>query len=255
MLIINKRKKYILKLETVYFADNHSNYKTDADIVLFYLSNENMPRSRAFNTIRIDLTKNEEEILADFNHTTRTRIRKVTKTKDFLTTYFDSPDKKTILEFCKNYDDFAYTKGIKTSDSELLFMAQKTNSLCISLLKNKAGEILCGLADIHDGNTVLGMYSFSHFRRYSENTARNAVSDANRYLYWDSMIRYKALGFRIMDMGGLGMGEETADLDTVDQFKMGFGGKVHTLYHFYYGNTFLGKAVLSIMWKNRKIEY
>lgn len=255
MLIINKRKKYTLKLETVYFADNHLNYKTDADIVLFYLSNENISGSRAFHTLRIDLTKSEEEIFADFNETTRSRVRKVSKTNDFLITYFDSPDRKTILEFCKNYDEFATTKGIKTSDRELLFMAQKTNSLVISLLKNREGDILCGTAEIHDKNIALGMYSFSHFRRYSDNTVRNAISNANRFLYWELIRRYKTLGFSIMDMGGLGMGQETSELDAVDQFKMGFGGKVHTLYHFYYGKTILGKLVLRLMRKNSKIEY
>lgn len=256
MLIINKRRKYKLKLETVYFAENYSNYKTDADIVLFYLSNENVPGARAFHTLRIDLTKSEEDIFADFNDTTRRKIHKVSKTTDFDITFFDSPDTKTILEYCENYDEFAYTKGIKPSDRDLLFMAQKTNSLGLSLLKNKEGETLCGIIDIHDSNnTVLLMYSFSHFRRYSENTVRNAISNANRYLHWEVMRRYKALGFSTLDMGGLGMGQETADLDAVDEFKMGFGGKVHTLYHFYYGKTILGKAVLWIKRENRKIEY
>lgn len=255
MLIINKRKKYILKLETVYFVDKHLDYKTDADIVLFYLSNENIPGSRAFHTLRIDLTKSEEEIFSAFNETTRSRIRKVNKTNDFEVTYFDSPDSQTILEFCDNYDEFATTKGIKTSDREFLYMAQKTNSLVIALLKNKEGETVCGTADIHDNNIVLGMYSFSHFRRYSTNSVRNAVSNANRYLYWELMRRYKALGFSIMDMGGLGMGQETSDLNSVDEFKMGFGGEVQTLYHFYYGKTILGKAVLGLMRANSKIEY
>lgn len=255
MLIINKRTKWTLKLETVYFAEDYASYKTDADIVLFYLSPQNRPEARTFYTLRIDLMKSEEELFGEFDPTTRNRIRRIGNKDDFTIHFYEAPDSGIIDEFFKNYDEFTGAKGIKPGDRSLLLMAQRMNALSISMLADRDGEIICGNAQIHDDGIVLGMYSFSHFRRYEDSSVRNRISNANRYLYWELIKHYKQLGFAILDMGGLGMGQETSDLDSVDKFKKGFGGKIHTLYHFYHARTIKGKIALKVMGKNKQIEY
>jgi hypothetical protein len=255
MLIINKRKKFSLNLETVYFSEDYKNYNTEADIVLFYLSRENTAGARIFHTLRIDLLKSEEQIFSEFSSTTRNRIHKADLKGDFTIRFYETPDLSIIDEFCNNYDEFAGAKGIKPSDKAFILMAQGLNALSISMLSDRNGTVVCGTAEIHDDKTILGMYSFSHFRKVEDSSARNTVSNANRYLYWELIKHYKQLEFTVLDLGGLGMGQETADLDSVDQFKRGFGGKVYTLFHFYHARTFKGKVALWMMQKNSKIEY
>ncbi len=255
MLILNRRKKLTLKLETVYFADDPFKYETDADIVLFYLSTLQTPNARVFHTLRIDLLKPEEQLFSELEGTTRKRIRRAEKSGGFPIRFYNAPNPQVIDEFCNNYDEFANTKGIAVSDRDLLKMAQKQNALSISMLSGMNGEILCGAAEIHDGEIALGMYSFSHFRRYKDNTVRNMISNANKYLYWQLIRHCKQHGFAILDMGGLGMGQETSDLDSVDKFKLGFGGEIRTLYHFYQARTLKGRLALLVIRKNRQIRY
>lgn len=255
MLILNRRKKLTLKLETVYFADDPFKYETDADIVLFYLSTLQTPNARVFHTLRIDLLKPEEQLFSELEGTTRKRIRRAEKSGGFSIRFYEAPDPQVLDEFCRNYDEFANTKGIAVCDRAFLQMAQKQNALRISLLTGMDGEILCGTAEIHDKVIALGMYSFSHFRRYEDSSVRSMISNANRYLYWE-LIRYnKQHGFAILDMGGLGMGQETSDLDSVDEFKLGFGGEIRTLYHYYQARTFKGRLALLLIQKNRQIRY
>ena len=242
-------------METVYFAEDYQNYRSDADIVLFYLSPENVSGARIFHTLRIDLTKPEEEIFSEFDSTTRHQIHQIEKKHDFELRYYDTPDLKILDEFFEYYDEFVREKGIVAGDKNLLLMAQEQNALSISLLADKDGQILCGLASIHEDSIVLMMYGFSYFRKFADSSMRNIISKANRYLHWEMIRHYKKLGYKTLDMGGLGMGQETSDLNTVDRFKMGFGGKIHTLQHFYHARTMKGKIVLMIMQKNKKIAY
>lgn len=254
MLVLNRRKKLTLKLETVYFADDPFKYETDADIVLFYLSARQIPDARTFHTLRIDLLKSEEQLFNELYSSTRKRIRRAKKNGEFSIRFYDTPNHHVIDEFCTNYDEFANTKGIAVSDRYFLQMAQKQGVLSISMLSGMNGEILCGTANIHDEKISLGMYSFSHFRRYEEGSVRSMISNANRYLYWE-LIRYnKQRGFAILDMGGLGMGQETSDLDSVDEFKLSFGGEIRTLYHYYQARTLKGRLAL-LFQKNRRIRY
>lgn len=255
MLVINKRRKMFLNMETVYFSEHYADYKTDADIVLFYLSAESIPGSRAFHTLRIDLSKSEEELFSEVSATTRSKIRQAAKAGSYLIHMDENPSREKIYEFCDSYDEFAKVKGIKGADRELLLMAKDSNALFISQLKDRDGKDLCGTADIHDSKIVLGMYSYSHFRKFSDHAMRNQVSNANRLLYWELIRYHKQCGLKILDMGGLGMGKESKDLNTVDEFKRSFGGKIETLYHFYYPKSLLGKLVIGLTGKNKKIEY
>ncbi len=255
MLVLNRRKKLTLALETVYFADDPFKYETDVDIVLFYLSTRQVRNARVFHTLRIDLLKPEEQLFNELGSTTRNRIRRAEKSGEFSISFYDAPDQQVFDEFCKNYDEFANTKGIDVCDRTLMQMAREQKALRISMLTGMNGEILCGTAEIHDEEITLGMYSFSHFRRYKDSSVRSMISNANRYLYWELIKRDKQLGFVIMDMGGLGMGQETSNLDSVDEFKQGFGGEIRKLYHFYQARTLKGKLALLAIKKNRQIKY
>ncbi len=255
MLVLNRRRKLFLKLETVYFPEHYESYETDADIVLFYLSRENAPGARVFNTLRIHLSKSEEELFGEISSTTRKGIRQAEKDGAYPLFIDGSPGVETVMQFCDSYDSFAVQKGIKCADRELLLMARSSGSLSISGLKDREGRDLCGTADIHDSKIALGMYSYSHFRKFEDKLIRKQISNANRLLYWELIKYYRRAGLEVFDLGGLGMGMESKDLDTVDEFKRSFGGRIETLYHFYHGTSRLGRLVLSMSNKNNKIEY
>ena len=256
MLVINQRKKLFLKMETVYFTENYADYRShDADIVLFYLSQRSIPGAREFHTLRIDLKKAEEELWQDMHRTTRNKIRNWNLEKNYRIDILSSPTPEEVRRFCRSYDDFARNKGIKAADEELLLMARDKGALFIFTLYDENDNDICAGADIHDGETVMNMYAYSHFRKFSDPARRNWVSKANRYLHWEMIRHYKEQGYAVRDMGGLGMGEESKDLDTVDEFKLSFGGKVETLFHFYLPKSIIGKLTVFLSQKNKHIEY
>ena len=256
MLVMNQRNKLFLKMETVYFAENYADYQSsDADIVLFYLSRHSIPGAREFHTLWIDLKKTEEELLRDMHRTTRNKIRHWEREKNYHIDILSSPTHEEVRRFCRSYDDFARNKGIKDADEELLLMARDKGALRIFTLYDEMNNDICACADIHDEETVLNMYAYSHFRKFSDPARRNWVSQANRYLHWEMIRYYKEQGFSIFDMGGLGMGKESKDLDTVDEFKLSFGGQVETLFHFYLPKSVMGKLVVFLLQKNKHIEY
>lgn len=255
LLVINRRRKLGLKLETVYFADNYREHVTDADIVLFYLTPAAVKGARQFTTMRFDLRKSEEALFNGLNKSTRRAVRKAEASGEYSILFDKSPSEAALADFCRSYDSFASEIGIRLCDRELLEMAAAEASLCIYRLQDKEGSDLCGGADIHDGKTVLCMYAYSHFRKYSDRDFRNRIAEANRYAYWKELLHYKERGFAVLDMGGMGMGHEESALDSVDSFKLGFGGSIETLYHFYMAYTPAGKLILWLTNRNKAIEY
>jgi hypothetical protein len=71
MLVVDKRKKGFLKLETVHFLEDYSTYKSDSDIVRF-MQCKNCPSNvNKLYTLHIDLLKDMDEIYSGLNKKTK----------------------------------------------------------------------------------------------------------------------------------------------------------------------------------------
>lgn len=255
MLTVNRRRKNILKLETVYFPDDYTKYSSDADIVLFYFSGKPAPNAREFNTLQIDLTKSEDQLLKEMHSSLRQEVMKVHRSSSVGIRYVEDPDEKDILEFCSGYDVFADMKGIKKTDRALLkeFMEQK--ALVLKIAYDSEGNILCSHCDLHTGDISLGFYGYSNFRLYDDKSKRRFIASANKYLYWQNIVITKREGYKILDLGGLGLGREGSGMDNVDDFKLKFGGSIVKLHHFYHPLTLKGKLAVSLLRLNNRIEF
>lgn len=255
MLVINQRKKLFLKLETVYYPEDYSSYKSNADIVLFYFSSKSIPGARLFNTLQIDLTRDEDRLLAELHKSTRHDILKTQKEASVDIVLNENPNARDITAFCDAYDLFVQMKGIKAADRDIMRKFMEKNALTITSAHSPDGSVLCSLTDIIAGDTVFGLYAYSNFRSSSDSKYRRMVANANRYLYWKNILNLKEKGFRTLDLGGLGMGREGSGMDNVDSFKLGFGGSIVQLYQFYYPLTPAGWLAVKAFNMNSRIEF
>ncbi len=255
MITVNRRKKNFLTLETAYYPEDYTKYSSDADIVLFYFSSRPVSGAREFNTLQIDLTKSEDQLMNELHKSTRHDIVKIQKEGRVTIRLNESPTETDLAEYCRNYDIFAEMKSIKGSDLSLLKQFAEQKALELKTAYDADGNILSSLCNLHTGHTVLGFYAYSNFRLYEDKDMRRFTANANKYLYWQDILTAKAQGYKILDMGGLGLGREGAGMDHVDEFKQGFGGSIVTLYQFYHPLTYRGKIAVNLLKLNRRIEF
>lgn len=159
-------------------------------------------------TAVIDLATPPAEILAQFNATTRSEVRKAMKlgvvahasTLDDLIPFYEQFAKQKRLEPISK-QSFSWTLG------NWRVTAAKLN-----------GETL-GMHSyfIEPTKQIVRLFhSASHFRGRED---VSIISAAKRYLHYADMLTFQAEGFKFFDLGGMNDGP-------IGQYKRGFGGRI-----------------------------
>src|SRR2546428_94505 len=68
------------------------------------------------------------------------------------------------------------------------------------------------------------LHSPSLYPGLSASATRNRIGRANRYLFWNDILRFKEQGLKWFDFGGWYPGTTDQTLLRINQFKKGFGG-------------------------------
>ncbi|MDP4179699.1 MAG: hypothetical protein Q8942_01255 [Bacillota bacterium] len=247
MLVLKKRKLF-LKLEEVYYAQDHATYKTNADIVLFYQCVKSQEVCHNKNTLHIDLSKDEEALFSDLHeHTRRELMRARNDSNKYI--FNENPTMEQFIEFCDFYNVFASTKGITSIDPVSYKLLLENNSFIITKMLDNEDKVLCYHTYIVDGHRARTQHSCSQFRNSEDKNYRALVGRANRELHWKDMMTFKEKEFSIYDFGGLALNDDPV-MKNIDKFKMSFGGKIVTEYEFYQPRSFLGKLMLKITKKD-----
>jgi hypothetical protein len=192
------------------------------DILVHRYCSAPIPRGRTvtMQTLRTDLTRPVNEIVATFDATCRREIRRADSRDDLC--YELIPDAGDRLEeFTTFYDEFARQRGVLT-DRLWLGRAAAAHQLILSH-SSRDSEPLVWHAYLCTGATACLMYSASWFRG-KDSRYRSLVGRANRWLHWQDMLCFKRAGVRYYDWGGMFRDESTADRAGINQFKRMFGG-------------------------------
>ena len=222
------------------------------DIVLY--RQRETPIAGATNTpflsIVTDLSVTEDAIAENFGKDCRYKIRRA-ETKDALRMELILDPESRLDEFRAFYDAFARQKSLRPSDHHWLVGACKTRQLVLtSAFRN--GEALVWHAYLITGQAAWLQYTGSCFRS-KENDYRALVGRANRWLHWQEMLRFRAMGVRRYDWGGLFEDESLPENAGINRFKKDFGGQQVRTYDCTMPVTLRGRLWLTLRdaWRRR----
>lgn len=244
-----KYKKHgIINIEHTWFAENITSGA--ADVCFFHeIQKTNVPddkryiKEREYNTAITDLTKTEEELWNLIKKNTRYEIRRAGKEgiKEISFLADELPD-DMLVAFEKTYNNMYISKGMKnTFNKELVKSYMKSAMIWFSIALFEE-EPLVFHSYIVDSIHARFFYSCSPFREQKEIATR--IGMMNRYLHWSDMMQLKQMGVEKYDWGGI----SNFDMpNSIDRFKLSFGGERKMFYNYIVANTRLGKMVLRFL--------
>ncbi|MCL2800149.1 MAG: peptidoglycan bridge formation glycyltransferase FemA/FemB family protein [Treponema sp.] len=217
------KKKYLnnfsLKWANVFFDSFYS--KPKVDIIYEWQYTQKKGFSQDFYTLALDLPKNEEEILSNFEKNTKYEINRA-KTKDNLEIKTVNCESKQ--DFYSFYNTFASSKklpliNINETDSFI------ENNIYVIRAAFYEGEPIVYHTYVTANNRARLMLSASLFRD-SDNSFKNLVGRANRLLHWEDILYFKEQNFLIYDFGGINKDKKNKETQAINKFKECFGGEL-----------------------------
>lgn len=240
-----ERKLMNIRIKTFFLAKENEDIRKDGvQARLIGYTHSYIPKSslRNFETIQIDLLKDENELLMGMHKTTRRQIRGALE-RGFKHVVRENPTDQELREFQVFYNRFAKNKRTHTCSSyhmQTMKLLREKNALMLTYMQDKDKNILCYRIYMTDGIVALNLYSASHFRLAEDPEIKRILSQANRLLIWKCILWYKDKGQLLYDMGGL------SDDENIRRFKLGFGGKIVQAYYGYKSQSMIGKVILKI---------
>jgi hypothetical protein len=179
-------------------------------------------------TLVLDLAPPPEALLASFNRDCRQKIRRAEE-KDRLQWEFITAPAGRLQEFCDFFDRFAQQKSLPRCDRPWLEAAHRSGRLVLSLARADDGMPLVWHAHVNMGHTVWLQHSVSCFRD-KDSESRALIGRANRWLHWKDIQRFRDMGVKRYDWGGLFEDESIPEQEGINRFKKSFGGHVEQRY-------------------------
>jgi hypothetical protein len=222
------------------------------DIILYHQRNAPIPAARhsAFLSLVTDLSVAEEAITKQFAKDCRYEIRRA-ETKDGLLMELILDAEERLEEFRAFFDAFARQKSLAPCDYRWLTAACMARSLALTSA-SRNGAALVWHAYVMCGDAARLQYSASCFRN-RESGYRALVGRANRWLHWRDMLRFREIGIKRYDWGGLFEDESVPERAGINKFKKDFGGREERTYDCTVPVTLKGRIwlPLSNAWRRR----
>ena len=194
---------------------------TAVDIDVFGLKKEKR------YTLINDLTMEKDKIFSTFESNVRNQIRKSEKIEEF-TSRSDYDSKALFLEF---YSNFAKAKNLPKVEENSIDKYDKNLLYIYGYLEGILTNMQVYLVD-KDSATVRLLHSISTLYEEKDKHRHAKIGWINRYLHWDSMLYFKAEGFKMFDWGGY-TNNPHSPLAGIDKFKVAFGGEKVIRYNYY----------------------
>lgn len=198
-----------LRITDIFKSIYFENYQGKGSIPFYY-------KRFNGNTIMLDLTQTEEEILAGMKSNTRNEIRRAEK--EGCTFAYDQ-DYESFVPF---YNDFSYSKGL--NDYMHLDRLKKYKNTIITKVYHE-GKVLAMHATAFDDDLHYAYLLYSCSPRLDETIDRKLVGWANRYLHYMDFKLFKSMGYSKYDWSGVCLDESKPDRYKIGQFKASFGGE------------------------------
>lgn len=171
----------------------------------------------SFYTIHVDITVDEETLLANCRKDTRYKIKRARREgiQFKIGNDFD--------QFVKFYNEFAISKNIATISKSDLELFRPYIHITQAVYEE---EILVTHTYFFDEEIKRAclLHTASLFRNCDDSKMRQIIGRANRFLHFEEMLYFKKLGANIYDLGGIAVDDLNEDRAKINHFKKGFGG-------------------------------
>jgi len=243
MLLI-RRRKGLLTIGEGFFPDRGEEARVnDCDIFIITQKATKTNSSERYNTLHIDLTKDENILRSELKKNTRNEISRCEKTDELKVVITDRPTSLQLSDFIMFYNVFSKARGLTKANKNKLIALQNKKGLALGMVENVASDVLVMHAYIVSNKRARLLYSASLHLDICDKKIRGLIGRANRRLHWEEMVFYKRKMIDIYDFGGLSLNNNKT-LSQIDKFKLGFGGKVITEYNEKIGVSIFGKIIL-----------
>ncbi len=196
------------------------------------------------HTLITDLTLSEEELYQKIRKNYRYEIRRAEKEGVCLCAYNAAEMQKKpelIKRFAETYEQMYADKNMKVHFNKKLVEAyMQKNGICFTVAFYQ-NEPLVFHSYIIDETQVRFFYSASPFREQKE--LANVIARMNKALHWYDLKKFKEMGIKIYDWGGVANPENP---NGIDEFKMGFGGEHRRYYNIIRGTNVITKFGLQL---------
>lgn len=179
-------------------------------------------QNEAFHTLLIDLARDEQALLAGYNRSTRSDVKRAESDGDLRCEFFGKPGPREFAAFVGFYDEFAHGKGLPPLSTRRLELHRSNGTLALSRVASQ-GDVLVWHASICCAGTATLSSSASLYRG-KEAEFRSLVGRANRLLHHRDMLDFKANGCNVYDFGGWYDGSSDEEKLGINRFKESFGG-------------------------------
>jgi hypothetical protein len=200
--------------------------------------------ARELHTLVVDLTQDEDAILAGMSKDTRSKVRRAEQKDALSLDAIPAPSSADVDAFADFYDSFAGAMSVAGAFRPRLHALAEKGNLVLTEVRGEDGDTLVRHAYVAARGRSFMLYSGSVL---SEASDRNLVGRANRLLHWHEMRVFKERGFDVYDFGGLdvtGRSEKTAG---IARFKRGFGGEVRAVYSTTSAKSLRGAAIRRLL--------
>ncbi len=253
MVVMHRRTRFGIRMETVYFARGTEPYRTDADLVLFAFAAEDAVtvRNRRLNwSIQLDLSPDEEQLLEGTNVHLRKELRKALREGASLRCeVLRHPTDAQIQAYAGRQDAFSHRQRADAVDLRHLAELAERDMLAILHVLSPEGGILAGCSLWICADRAYGLHAFSTFRRFTEPSARRRAGTATKRMYWQAVLLAKREHCRVFDFGLAihARHDPQGHLRGIDSLKYEFGARPVKEFDFYKACTWKGRLILPLL--------
>ena len=241
--MITYRRRFVIRGEE-WFSRGSSTNGVDVHEVFHVEAPLDGYRCVEFHTIVFDLRQDEAALFSRVRPEARRQIRRCAESGDVVYEHFFPCGDEPLARFFAAYDELAGQKGLAALDRELTTAYAREGLLDLSTVRKADGEALCWHANYRTPARARQLHSVAFFR--SDKAERNLIGRAHRFQTWSDILRFKAEGLAVFDLGGWYHGKSDQELLRVNAFKEEFGGDVVRYYICERGLTLRGKLYVAL---------
>ena len=196
------------------------------------------------HTIELDLEQDVETIYTNFSKQIRQQAKAAEN--EGITCYFH----QQIDEFVDFFNDFAMKKNTDMVSRRRIEEMGADIQLSFAVHN---GQVLAAHSYLTDKEAGIVRHHHSATRRLDENTDRNLIGRANKYLTAKNIVLFKEQGFKTFDFGGYAKDTTNESLKGINNYKLLFGGRVTDSVNYFSFNYWLMKKISKLLGMGGKV--
>ena len=192
------------------------------------IKGSNTRETHKYNSVLIDLSKTEDEILKAMHPRLQYDLQLAEKVGFQFLAITDASENECISSM-NSFNAFAKTKGIPIMKKSWILAARKTKKLFITKILFEEKEVVSHIFLCHNG-VALNTHSYHNVNF----TIEKAIKFGNKFLHWQDIIYFRNQGYKTYSFGPI-----NPLLKGITQFKMNFGGQLEENYRYLKVSSFL----------------